>query len=333
MDWRRLGRHWRQPDVGSLVICAMVVSPLEQRRLDLGTLVLRSLVVGALVVGALVLGALVQRGLGLGRVAGRRQAFSAERLTLAVAVVLSGLAAVIGFTAGSGPIVVLKLPDALICGLLTVLFFIAEYSLLNVEFRRDAHSLTLAGVPMALAVLLAPAHTAVLVRVVGALAALLLQRIDWEKLVFNIASYAFEIAVSSALARLLVGENAHLGPGAFALVLMVVVTVDQGMSALVLWIIRLHGGVLGRRQAVGVLSMSFALSVMTSAFATTIVVLVGRAGPLGIELVVLVTLVATVAYRGYAATQRRHQSLELMHSFVAEGVGVPNPSTHSSNNS
>ena len=36
----------------------------------------------------------------------------------------------------------------------------------------------------------------------------------------------------------------------------------------------------------------------------------------------LVTAVATIAYRGYAATRRRHQSLELMHSFVADGVGA-----------
>ena len=64
------------------------------------------------------------------------------------------------------------------------------------------------------------------------------------------------------------------------------------------------------------------MSVMTSAFATVIVVLISRDGALGVELVILVSLVAAVAYRGYASTRRRHQSLELMHSFVADGVGA-----------
>ncbi len=253
---------------------------------------------------------------------GRQWASNARYVTLAVAGVLGGLAAVIGWQAGSGPIVVLDLPDTAILAGLVALFFLAEYSLLNVEFRREAHSLTLAGVPVMLAVLLAPAHTAVLARVLGALAALLLQRIDWDKVVFNTASYAFEIAVSSALARLLIGSDDHLGADTFAIVLVVVVAVDQLMSGVVLWIIRLHGGHLGRRQIVRVLTTSVAMSVMTSSFAAAIVVLINRAGALGIELVVLVTVITSVAYRGYASTRRRHQSLELMHNFVADGVGA-----------
>jgi len=250
------------------------------------------------------------------------RAFSAKNRTLALTGVLAGLAGLIGLQAGSGPIVALNLPDFLIVGILVILFFLGEYLFLNVEFRREAHSLTLAGVPVALAVLLAPAHTAILARVVGALAALLLQRISWQKLVYNIAGYAFEIGLSSALARILIGPGPHLGAGTFAVVLLVVVTVDQVMSALVLWIISLHGGPLGRAKVLGVLATSLALSLMTSAFAAAIVVLIDRAGALGVELVVVLTVVAFAAYRGYASTRRRHQSLELMHGFVAEGVGA-----------
>ena len=252
----------------------------------------------------------------------RTGALSAANLTRAVAGALAGLAILVGVQAGAAPVVVVDIPDVVIFGLLTALFFLAEYSLLNVEFRREAHSLTLAGVPVMLAVLLAPAHTAVLARVLGALAALLLQRISWDKVFFNISSYALEVAVSSALARLLVGSDDHLQAADFALVLVVVAAVDQAMSALVLWIIHLHGGVLDRPQIIRVLGSSLAMSVITAAFATAVVVLVGRAGLLGGVLVVLVTVVTAVAYRGYAATRRRHQSLELMHSFVADGVGA-----------
>ena len=243
-------------------------------------------------------------------------------VTLAVSGALGGLATLVAWRAGSGPVVVLNLPAVLLCGLLTALFFGAEFTLLNVEFRRQAHSLTLSGVPVMLAVLLAPAHLAVPARVAGAAAALLLQRIDLQKVAFNVASYALETAISTALARALVGSDAHLGAGVFGVALLVVVGADQATAALVLWIIRIHGGLMDRRQIAGVLGAASAMSVITSALATGIVVLIARAGTLGIVLVALITVIAAVAYRGYASTRRRHQSLELVHSFVADGVGA-----------
>ena len=275
-----------------------------------------------MVISPLVLRTLVCQSLGLKPVATRRRRLTAGSLTLVLAVTLASVAAFVGWQATSGPIVILKQPGLLIVGALVALFFLAEYVLLNVEFRRQAHSLTLAGLPLALGVLLAPAHTAVAARVVGALAALLLQRVNWQKLIYNVAGYAFEAAVSSAVARLIIGPAPQLGVGTFAVVLVVVMVVDQVMSALVLWIIRLHGGQLDRAQVRDVLVTSLVLSVLTSAFATAMVVLIARAGVLGVELVVVITVVAAVAYAGYASTRRRHQSLELMHSFVADGLGA-----------
>jgi len=264
----------------------------------------------------------VRQHLELISVAGRKRAFSARQLTLALAGVLAGAAVLIGLQSGSGPIVVLNLPDALVIGVLVALFFLTEHLLFNVEFRREAHSLTLAGVPLVLAVVLAPAHTAILTRVVGAMVALLLQRISWDKLLYNIAGYAFEIAVGSVLARAIIGSHPHLDAGTFAVLLAVMVLVDQVMSGLVLWVITLHNGRMGRQDIVRVLANSFALSLITTAFATAIVLLVDLSGVLGLELVVVVTVVGSGAYRGYTSTRRRHQSLELMHSFVADGVGA-----------
>ena len=260
--------------------------------------------------------------MGLSQLRGGHRTFTAGAWTLLLAAALAAAAALIGVRPDSGPIVTLHQHDLLIAAALTVLFFSAEYVLLNVEFRRQAHTLTLAGVPLALAVLLAPAHTAVLARVVGALAALLLQRIDLEKLVYNIAGYAFEMAAAAALARAIAGGDHQLGIGTFAVMLAVLLVIDQLMNALVLWIIHLHGSELGRAQVRDVLATSLALSVMTSAFATAAVVLIDRAATLGVALVVVITGVAVAAYRGYAVTRRRHQSLELVHSFVADGVGA-----------
>lgn len=250
-----------------------------------------------------------------------RAGFTAGTLTLALSGVLATAAAAIAVLTGSGPVVVLTQPHLVVVAALTILFFLAEYVLLNVEFRRQAHTLTLAGVPLVLAVLLAPPHTAVLARVAGAAAALLLQRVNWQKLLYNVAAYAFEVAVSTAVARLVIGP-AHLRAATFGAVLVVVLVVDQMMSGLVLWIIRLHGSQPDRTQVRDVLATSLLLSVMTSAFATAMVVLIDQAGVLGAELVAVLTVVAAGACHGYASTRRRHQGLELVHTFVAEGLGA-----------
>ena len=177
------------------------------------------------------------------RVIAHCRTFSARYVTLALALVLTGVAAVIGWRAGSGPIVVLDLPDLTVFALLVVLFFLAEYSLLNVEFRREAHSVTLAGLPVMLAVLLAPPHTAVLARVLGALAALLLQRIEWRQ--GRLQHCRLRLRNRCQHAR---WHSCWSGPTTISAhpsspwSSMVVMVVDQAMSALVLWIIRLHGG-------------------------------------------------------------------------------------------
>ena len=112
--------------------------------------------------------------------------------------------------AGSAPVLRFGVPALAAHAAFIGLFFLSEQLLLNVEFRRQAHSLTLAGIPVMLAVLTAPTHTLVLDRVLGALLALLLQRISADKIVYNLSAYAFELAFTSAAARALIGPHPHL---------------------------------------------------------------------------------------------------------------------------
>lgn len=266
----------------------------------------------------MVFGSLVRRWLVL---TVSRGGLSAGQWTILLSATLTVGATALSLQRDTGPILALDIPPVLLAPGLAVLFLISEQFLMNVEFRRQAHSLTLAGLPLVLGLLLVSSHTFVIARVIGALIAFIFQRINPVKSAYNLAAYAFEAAVDSGLAWLILGSQPRLDTWTVLVVLGVVVLVDQFMSSLVLMLIRLHNGPLSRRDIGEVLVSAAVLSLLVSAFALIVVLLLGD-GAIGAVLVVVLTVVATAVYRNHAATRRQHQALALMHEFVSGGVGA-----------
>ncbi len=91
-----------------------------------------------------------------------------------------------------------------LAALLAVAFFLAEQHLVTFEFRRQSHSMTFAGVPLALGVLLLPVPALVAARVLGSACAMAMQRTRGEKLAYNLSAFAVEAAVTGSLGTLLV---------------------------------------------------------------------------------------------------------------------------------
>ena len=247
--------------------------------------------------------------------------FGAEQKTFLLSCALTLAAVTLSLRANTLPIVVLGQPQIGVGVALAGLFFLAEQFLLNVEFRRQAHSLTLAGVPLAIGVLVAESHTILLARVIGSALALVMQRVSWDKLFYNLAAYAFEASVAVTIVHLLLGSRTQLGVSAAAVMIGVIAVGDQVMSLLVLCVIRMHNGDLSRRDVWNVLSPAAVLSVIASAFACVVVLLLD-VGALGNMLAVFLVVVLAWSYRGYLATSRRHQALALVHDFVSDGVGA-----------
>jgi len=246
----------------------------------------------------------------------------AARWTLTLSAVLAIVAAGLTWHAEPRPVLVLlRLPAPVLAAALAAFFLLAEQFLMNVEFRRQAHSLTLAGVPLVLGVLLVPMQTFVIARLSAAMIAFVLQRINYDKMLYNGAAYACEAALDATIVHLWLQHSHNVDLGTVSVVLLVVAGVDQLMSLLVLSLIRLHNGPLSAREIADVLVSAAALSAVTSAFAVIVLLLLTN-GALGAGLVVLVIGVGAGAYRGHASTRRRHQALTLIHEFVSDGVGA-----------
>ena len=203
--------------------------------------------------------------------------------------------------------------------LVTVLFYLAEQYWVSVEFRRESHSLTFAGVPLVLGALMLPVHELVLARVLGSLVAFARQRPSADKAVYNSAGYAFEAALDATVLHALVGLHPHLGLITAGTVLLVVGAVDQLMSSLVLIVIRWHSGSITRAEVTDVLLYAGALCLLTTSVALAAAMLLSDSW-LGLVLMLLMVGFQIRAYRSHAAISRRHEALASVHDFVVNSV-------------
>lgn len=243
---------------------------------------------------------------------------SATARTVALSVVLAAAAAAVAlawFNAHGSDVVTAR-PSVTVA--LAVAFFLAEYNLITFEFRRQSHSMTFAGVPLALGALIAPVPALILARTAGSLAAMLLQRTGPEKVVYNASAFAFEAAATGSLCQLLVRS---LDIKSVLILVGCVAAVDQVMTVLVLLVIRLHGARMGRSEAIEVCTQSLVLSVVASAFAVVLRIMLER-GATGWTLACVLIAVAVLGYRMHAEAVGRHKSLTRVHDFVAGGVAA-----------
>jgi len=250
-----------------------------------------------------------------------QRSLSAGQWTLALSGTLGVGATALSLGLSSPAILRQSVPEYLVLPMLVVMFLIAELFVMNVEFRRQAHALTLAGVPLVLGALLLPAHLFIITRLIGTVLAFIYQRVSPVKSCYNIAAYGFEAAVDSCLLWALLGPRDRLDIWVVATIMLVIACVDQFMSVLVFMLIRLHSGPLSRREISEVLISAGLLSMVATAFATIVLLLLSD-GLIGALLVGMLIVLGAAIYRSYASTRRRHQALALMHEFVAGGVGA-----------
>src|ERR1035437_643329 len=250
-----------------------------------------------------------------------RRALSPTKVTWVLSACLAAGAVVLTTRTGGGPIIALHLPVAVVAVVLGAGFFFAEQFQLNVEFRRQAHTFTLAGVPLLIGVLLLSPLVFVVTRLVASVLAFMWQRVSVDKMAYNSAAYSFEAAADVMLVHLLLRPAPGLDLRAAVTLVVTLAVVDQFISALVLVMIRVHNGPLSRADVIEVLIPAVALSVTSTMFAFNMILLLEH-GVLGGAVAAMLIGLGAAGYRAYAAARHRHQFLTLVHEFVTGGVGA-----------
>jgi diguanylate cyclase (GGDEF)-like protein len=194
-------------------------------------------------------------------------------------------------------------------------FALAELSIVHIEFRRDAHSVSLNEIPLVLAlVYTSPGHL-IAAHLIGAGLTLVLHRRQAPlKLAFNLSHFAFEDCVALIVFHALV-HTAAPGPHLWLAVTAAVAAAATISVVTVSAVIWLNQNLVVMTQLVAVVGVAFTSAVFNTCLAliaATVLWVDGR----GAVLLGVIGVVLCLAYRAYASLRQRHASLELLHEFT-----------------
>ncbi len=196
------------------------------------------------------------------------------------------------------------------------MFLVAEVAVIHLPMKRNAHTISLSEIPLALGLVFAGPPALLIGRLVGSLPALVLYRRQApRKVAFNTGLFAVETAVAVTVFRGVLGTASPVTPRGWAALLVAVGTTLVVTAALVHAALALHGG-LPKLAAT-------ARSIVAGVFIGTGVAVAGllcaiclwyepRAGG-------LVAVGAAMLYmlvRVYGSLTRRHDELRAVYAFT-----------------
>jgi diguanylate cyclase (GGDEF)-like protein len=243
-------------------------------------------------------------------------------LTLGLTTILAGVGAGLADQMPTAPWLATSPRSATTTGLLlvgfAVAFFVTELGQAIIEVRKLAYSFTLAGVPLLLGLLYLPAQHLLVVRLLAAMGAFLVQRSSPLKFAYNTAAYLLDTALVITLCHAYLAQVPQLSVKVAMLAYLALALVDLLMSSLVLLVIRINQGPISRAEVLQVLAPASAFVAVNTGLALVCAVLVD-AGPLGGALLVFFAVLIGISYRGYLVLRRRHRSMQQVQEFVTTG--------------
>jgi diguanylate cyclase (GGDEF)-like protein len=203
---------------------------------------------------------------------------------------------------------------------LAVAFFVTELGQALIEFRAQAYSFSLSGIPMLLGLLYCAPQQLIAARMLAAVAAFVVQRAAAQKVAFNTASYLLDTALVVVLAHALVARPDSLTPRVAASCFVALAVIDLLMSTLVLLVIRINDGPVTWSDALEVLLPATGFVALNTIIGLLCAVLLSN-GTIGVTLLVAFVSVTATVYRGYLVLRRRHQSLQVVQQFIENSEG------------
>jgi diguanylate cyclase (GGDEF)-like protein len=231
-------------------------------------------------------------------------------------VALAGLAAALFYAVR--PLDAIEAPIAIPFWAFVAMFFVTDAAMVHLHFRRDAHSFTLAEIPLVLGLFFVDPASLLLARLLGATPALLLVRRNAPvKLVFNLGLFL----VDAALAVLIFRGLAQFGGALATPNLVAVFAATACTSVFSMLLIFTAISLLERELRVKHLPSSLQLGAVVTIANTSLaligVALIWRDVGLG-WLLLLPACVLFVAYRLYIGERKKQLSLEFLYETTRE---------------
>jgi diguanylate cyclase (GGDEF)-like protein len=200
--------------------------------------------------------------------------------------------------------------------LFAVAYAASEFTIVHIEFRRDAHSVSLNEIPLVVALVFASPGHLLLAHLIGAGAVLILHRRQaLLKLVFNLSHFVLEDCVAIVVFHALLGGPVRIGPSLWAAAVVAAIAaaiVSVVTVSVVIWIHQKRVTIGQLRAVLGVALLGAAFNACVGLVAVTVLWADGR----GAILLAAIGLILCFAYREYASLRQRHASLELLYEFT-----------------
>jgi diguanylate cyclase (GGDEF)-like protein len=210
----------------------------------------------------------------------------------------------------------IPLPIAVPWLLLVIGYAASELSVVHIEFRRDAHSVSLNEIPLVLALVFASPGHIVVAHLLGAGAVLVFHRRQAAlKLIFNLAHFALEDCVAILVFHTLIGSAIRVGPALWIAVgaaTLAAATVSVLCVSVVIWVHQGRVDIAQLRAVVGVALIGAVFNACFGLVAVTVLLADAR----GAALLAAIAAILFVAYREYASLRQRNASLELLYEFT-----------------
>ncbi|GIF40366.1 GGDEF domain-containing protein [Actinoplanes xinjiangensis] len=239
-------------------------------------------------------------------------------LTLVVVVVQAAMWRLLGPPSPQGA-------GLLLLGTLAVLFALAERFTVKFPVRRGAHTMSLSEIPLVLGLLMIHPVLLVLVRLVGALAGLIVLRSQrGSKLVFNTALYLTQATMAAVVFYALGGAADPYGPRGWAAAFAATFVADLVSIVLISAVIALHDDSQEWRRLLSA-DVKELLQMPLVAVSTTLALVTALLVRQQIWAALLLGVLVFATYRvfdRYAQQTRTHQQVEDLYRFTSSLDGL-----------
>jgi diguanylate cyclase (GGDEF)-like protein len=196
---------------------------------------------------------------------------------------------------------------------LAIAFALTEVAVVHVHFRRGAHTLTLAELPLALGLLFAAPRDLILGWVIGAGVVLAMNRgLPRVRLVFNLGQLGVTAGIAAAFFHAVSGPIADPGPRVWAAAVAAVLLAAVVSVVLVGAAMWLSGDGMRPRKLGAMVGMAVAVAATNASLGLAAGTVIGT-DPRGAILLLAPAAAIFLAYRAYTSEQRQRTNLEFLH--------------------
>jgi diguanylate cyclase (GGDEF)-like protein len=224
-----------------------------------------------------------------------------------------GVAAGALFLFGVRPLEAVGAPVEIPFAALVGMFLLTDACMVHLHFRRDAHSFTLAEIPLVLGLFFASPAALIAARLLGAVPALLLVRRQApQKLVFNLGLFLVDASLAVLIFHVLTSFDGSLSTLSLFAVFAATTCTSVLSMLLIFGAISLSEGELRLKHLPASLQLGAVVTVANTSLALIGVALLWR-DVTHAWLLLLPAGVLFVAYRLYIGERKKHRSLEFLY--------------------